>query len=935
MEANKTLAQLQKKLPDTAGAERFDLLKAILYTRGFKPVEVVEPYLEEMLQIASNLGLEERWCKALHFQGEFYRQTERISECRKVYHEALKVSEHLGRKMEYARSLRGIGESYHTNGEAVQAEIYFEKARAYCEEHKLHYEYIWALNCLGNVYNAKFLYDKAIKLLLEAIELSKTHKEEMLLAISYYNIVGSISDPQTRIEYLEKGVDGILAINSDNATIFLYSQLTSAYNGINDFEKSLQYGRVLLETAEKTQVVNHLWEAYHNVIIVLLKRVKLETDVESIDTLKEARSLVEKLLLVVNKSEREVNHLKASLQEAQVCFYEKEYSLANNILLRLDNKITKETNGDFDKIHKSVKHYLVQTQEVLGDFQSALKYYREYVGLADKIQNQEATTNANKLEAQYESKEKEAEVQRLQELETVKTRFFSQITHELRTPLTLIQGPAKEILVRSSDDHVRNQAHIIDRNANRLLNLVNQMLDLSKLEAGKMELKPSRGSLPEFVESIVAAFQTFAKQKEIQLEYKSDVKELMVLVDIDKLEKVLYNLLSNAFKFTEPEGKINVELELLEQFEGRQNIQITVTDTGKGITAASLPHIFNRFYQADNSFTREAEGTGIGLALVKEIIELMQGEITVQSTLGEGTVFQLQVPVPLASERIANSGSKAIDALPQRSASTTSIDIAQEPPSKKTPKGAPVLLLVEDNTDMHQFICSIFEEMYEILQAFNGEEGYEMALKHTPDIIVSDVMMPKKNGYELCDELKRDKRTSHIPLILLTAKTAMKSRIKGLEQGADAYLSKPFNAQELLLQTKNLLATRTKLQDQYQSMVLKGSEFEGSENRETIFLKAAIEVVEKHLNDESFNANHLSEELIMSSSQLYRKIKALTNTNVVEFIRNIRLSKAKVMLEKNLGNVSDVAYSVGMSPSYFSRVFTKKYGISPAGILKG
>ena len=921
---------LKAQLPQAIGEERFDLLIDIVNAINYNPAEEANAYLDELLILAADLKSAKRLCKVHFLKAEMFRQGEKLQDCRHHFQLALKISEEKSRHQDYARSLRGIGSSYLYNNEPDIAEQYFEKAQHYSEKNGVMHEYIWSLNCLGNVYNSKFLYDKAMKILLKAIELSKAHKEDWLFAVSHLNIIGSISDPHTRVEYLERAVDGFLKRNSDSGTAMLYRQLSVVYHKV-DIEKSLQYARKLLDIGRNNKVTRHLLLGYQSVLTALLKKIKLK-EKDAFKNIVEARSLLDHFLPLAEKGEQKGIRFLARITNARICIYEKNFKKAKAVLLPLDTAIKNE--GAFDKRHREVKEVLVEAYEGLGDYKTALQFYREFNELSQKIRNKEATQKANELEAQFESKEKEAEVQRLQELETAKTRFFSQITHELRTPLTLIQGPAQQILEKSTQQATRNQAHIIDRNASRLLSLVNQLLDLSKLEAGKMELNPSQGSLPPFIESVVTAFQTFAKQKQIKLNYNSNINELRVDIDIDKLEKLLYNLLSNAFKFTEKGGEINVNLKLLKQ-KSKKNVKvvITVKDTGKGISKEDLPHIFDRFYRADNSYTREAEGTGIGLALVKEIIELMKGKITVTSTLNKGTTFKIKLALKVATESQTETIISASKVVKKTNVDfpNTSNDLTKVTKSKK---GLPILLLVEDNGDMHEYICSIFEHDFQILQAFNGIDGIEMALEQTPDIIISDVMMPGKDGYELCETLKKDQRSSHIPLILLTAKTAMKSRLKGFEQGADAYLSKPFNAQELQLQTKNLLATRTKSQEYYQEILHEGSGFEDSENQETVFLQMAIEVVEEHLNNEKLDVNMLSEKLSLSNSQVYRKIQALTNTNVVEFIRNIRLRKAKSMLEKKNGNVSTIAYQIGLSPSYFSRVFAKKYGLSPKALLK-
>ncbi|MFK7907557.1 MAG: ATP-binding protein, partial [Chitinophagales bacterium] len=497
------------------------------------------------------------------------------------------------------------------------------------------------------------------------------------------------------------------------------------------------------------------------------------------------------------------------------------------------------------------------------------------------------------------------------------------------------------ILAANASPKIHTQAQIIDRNANRLLNLVNQLLDLSKVEAKKMEIHLQNGYFGKYVAEIVQAFQALAVQKQIQLDFitNSNEEENLVLFDADKTEKILYNLLSNAFKFTPTQGRVicSLNLSTTPRFRGKlSNVtlaQIIVEDTGKGIEESALPHIFDRFYQADSSLTRQAEGTGIGLALVKELTELLEGKIQVESTLGKGSTFTLQLPLQIAKEQ-SSPPIKQLNTYRRFTKTSLPLSQIQLPTQIPKHKEIPVLLLVEDNPDIHTYICSILGNEYILLQAYNGEEGLQMAQERIPDIIISDVMMPLKDGYQLCAELKQDERTSHIPVILLTAKAALQSRIEGFEQGADAYIAKPFHADELRLQSQNLLTTRNNLQRKYQQLTLQPQAPTGKENKEQRFLQKVIMVIEKYIDDETLNAKRLSELLYMSNSQLYRKIHALTNYNVSQFIRNIRLSKAKTMLENGEGNVSEIAFNVGLTPSYFSRSFAKEYGYPPKELIQ-
>ncbi len=395
---------------------------------------------------------------------------------------------------------------------------------------------------------------------------------------------------------------------------------------------------------------------------------------------------------------------------------------------------------------------------------------------------------------------------KLQELDAFKSRFFTNLTHEFRTPLTLILGPAEQLLARHSDAQTSQQLGLIQRNAQRLLRLINQLLDLSKLEAGKMSLTTAPGDLVSLVRGTLQSFESTATQKAIGLHFTTTQPRLMRQLDRDKLEKILYNLLANALKFTPAGGTVSVALTDEEPLpEGW--VQLRVEDTGVGIPAGKQPYIFDRFYQADASDTREQEGTGIGLALTKELVELHGGTIHLSSQGGTGTRVVVQLPLQAAS----SSGEAAEPPISPERPLVSAVDEGPES------ENAPLVLLIEDNEDVRAFIRSSLSASaegapYRIIEAPNGEVGVRVARQHVPDLVITDLMMPKMDGYQVCASLKQDERTSHIPVIMLTARADLESKLEGLETGADVYLAKPFSQLELEAHLTNLIALRRHLQ---------------------------------------------------------------------------------------------------------------------------
>ena len=541
---------------------------------------------------------------------------------------------------------------------------------------------------------------------------------------------------------------------------------------------------------------------------------------------------------------------------------------------------------------------------------------------------------------QYDLKRKlaRAEAQRLKELDLVKTQLYTNITHEFRTPLTIILGMAEQ--VKNNPQNWFNEGlKLIRRNGQQLLGLVNQLLDLAKLESGHMPLKLVKKDIVGFLEYLAQSFHSYADSKDIRMHFASDFKELKMDYDPEKMQSIVSNLLSNAIKFTPAGGDVYVDLRMTNddlRLEGgivnrHSSIVIQVRDNGLGIAPEDLPRIFDRFYQVDSTATRKGEGTGIGLALTKELVKLMGGEITVESELEKGTKFNLLLPVTQSAPK---APLEERPDMPQPIAETILLEMPAVQNGADIPHSElPLVLLIEDNADVITYLTSFLSGDYRIATATDGRQGIEQAIELTPDLVVSDVMMPEKDGFEVCETLKTDERTSHIPVILLTAKSDTAARLEGLTHGADAYLAKPFNKEELLVRMEKLIELRQRLQERFD----KFSKFVKSEpaTREDIFLQKLIRIVEANLADEHFGLPDLCRKAGLSRSQLFRKLKALTGKSTTHFIRSIRLAKGKSMLETTDITVSEVAFAVGFgSASYFTRMFGEEFGIAPGEVRK-
>jgi signal transduction histidine kinase/DNA-binding response OmpR family regulator len=542
----------------------------------------------------------------------------------------------------------------------------------------------------------------------------------------------------------------------------------------------------------------------------------------------------------------------------------------------------------------------------------------------------------SQLQQEYFQKTKEAELSRwesekLKELDKIKTNFFTNLSHEFRTPLTLILGPIEKLLNGKAKGDPLSQYKMMYNHATRLLQLVNQLLDLSSIDAGKMKLEIGKYDVLSFMKGIASSFQSFAEEKNITINFSSKNEKLEACFDKDKLQKIFSNLLSNAIKFNKENGLVNITIG--EKRNGAYSyLQIEVKDNGPGMDSEVQKNIFDRFYKSQSLST--VEGSGIGLALVKELIELHYAEIEVRSELGKGTEFRVIIPIDenfYNDKNVFIKKNVRIEDSPGSFVKISETDFVKN----ETPEEAPFVLIVEDNDDMRRFIKENIQTNFKVIEAIDGEDGLTKAIENIPDLIISDVLMPKLNGYEFCEKLKTDEMISHIPVILLTSKAETNSRIIGLETGADDYLTKPFNSAELLLRIKNLIDQRKKLREKFSREITLEPKEIAVTSTDQKFLTRVLEIVEKNVSNENFSAEDFAENVGMSKTHLNRKLNALTDTSANEFIRTYRLKKAARLLSGKSGNISEIAYEVGFSnPSYFAESFKKLFGYSPSEYLQ-
>jgi signal transduction histidine kinase/ligand-binding sensor domain-containing protein/DNA-binding response OmpR family regulator len=532
-----------------------------------------------------------------------------------------------------------------------------------------------------------------------------------------------------------------------------------------------------------------------------------------------------------------------------------------------------------------------------------------------------------------ELKQEKLDKEKLEEVNQMKLKLFTNISHDFRTPLTLIIGPLQRMMKeKKGNSFIQEQHQIMNRNANMLLDLINQILDFRKSESGKLELYASKSDLITFVNSIKTAFDDLANHKNVEYHLESQFESIDVWFDKIKMKKIIFNLLSNAFKYNQDNSRISIKI----SSENESYISIEVTNFGEVIPRETLNHVFDRFYRFDQEGIQS--GTGIGLALTKSLVELHSGQISVTSSIEKGTCFKVTFPLGEAhlskSQKITENQdfTEEVDSSQpfylEKDINTTKEDDLE----KQTKEDhTPTLLIVEDNEDVRNFVKRIFAEKYHILEANNGKTAVDITHKNQIDLIISDVMMPEMNGFELCEHIKSNITTSHIPVVLLTAKTAEAHQKTGYTIGADAYITKPFDDSILEVRVDNLLNTRKSLISKFKKdLILEPKELAFTSADEQ-FLEQAIKIIEENISDPEFNVNFFTSKMNMSRSVLYRKLKAITDQSITEFIRTIKLKKAGQLIAQTQLNISEIAYEVGFNDlKYFRKCFKSQFNSLPS-----
>ncbi|WP_343633650.1 ATP-binding protein [Fluviicola sp.] len=858
----------------------------------------------------------------------------------------LLVPQWLLAKQEPADSLRMLLESAHGKREGelnmelanlLLAEYpdsciyYAQRARAIGKSTSNHVLVIRSYSATGEAYQRKNQLKKALASYFKGLELAEKHDEKSLSG-TIYNGIGVcyflMNDVKKAEQYMKRASEAKKAANDFRYYVLITINLASVQIMQQSFDESVKTLKEAEKTLLKQKQEQYLATVYNS----------LGAAYQSI----QPDSCVYYYELSLQYSEKYRDYLlkmNAYQNLGDYYFDRKEYATAINYM-----KLAISTNEKRpeDSYKPALYERISTLYDSIGDFRNAYKYKKLEAEAHKRIFSVEKQKEIEELEIKYESEKKEKEIQQnKQELERRKNqqnilvfcavslflvagfitylvfqrkrierqfeqeklRLFENIFHEIRTPLTLINGP---IQVMKQQKKYPEELDLMERNSQKLIRLVNELLDASKLGKGSYQLNYMNGNLNEFIGSVIDQFTGEANLKDIRIICQLEEQEENHSFPADALEKILSNLLGNAVKYCPVKSEITV----LSKIAGN-NLILKVVDNGPGIPKRDQKKVFRRFFRGKHA--HETGGTGIGLSLVKELVELAGGTIALQSS-HFGTVFQVQIPVQSENPKQVFNRFGLNDDGTEESRAT--------------------LLLVEDDADTAAFTISVLKDEFRIVHAKNGREGLELIRENLPDIVLSDVMMPEMDGIELLREIRSDELANHLPFVLFSAKASLESRLEGLQHGADAYISKPFSPEELKLTIRNLFSTVQRNKEAYTASIQSEKTFEERLKSRNAYVNKVIDCIVRNIDDSDYSVNELSSDLAVSRSQLHRKLAALTGFSTTNFIRMVRLEKAKDLLLNGDGTITEIAYKCGFSSqSYFTKSFTEHFGKSPSQMM--
>ncbi|WP_170069411.1 tetratricopeptide repeat protein [Spirosoma pollinicola] len=916
-------------------------------------------YAEQASRLAQQLGYSRGIGRSYLSLGVYFWSQGQYQQAIQLANKALPYFEKLNDQNGLSSVYSNIGLSLRALGDFSQATSYYFKSLRASEKAGDLGGVAKTYNNIGIVFKYQEKYDHALYYYWQSFRKSAgVDPRNQAGALANIGVIYQLKkDNLKAITYLIQARNRFAALNEPMGLVICDNDLGETYCRIKQYDKAETTVQRALQAATRLSYTPGIVSS-----LLSLGEIRLQTGraAESFDFFNKALPMVE---TVKQQAGRLRTYKGLATAHAQTGEYAKAYQFQSKWVALKDSAFNEESIKKIAGVQAEYQSEKKQAEiELLKKDQQVDRLWRNTVGaglLAAliiaglvvsrqrlKIRNDQVLLTQGKvvaeknqqLEVQTQLLESQAivlttQAQQLQELDEAKTRFFTNVTHEFRTPLTLIIGTLSEKLHGLADKAEtvirRTEVTVMYRNAERLLQLINQLLDLSKLESGQLHLHLQTDDVKPLLNVVTALFSSTAEQRNIRLSVQLSPERLLVSHDADQLEKVVTNLLSNAFKFTPDGGEITVQAEPI-QVDDAAFVQITVDDSGMGIAAEQTDKVFERFYQGASPRMDRQPGTGVGLSLVKEIVELHKGTITIDSKPGAGARFVVLLPVAGPETVTASSPTGRPQSANHIVSVTIQDQLSAAAPLDKGRTNQPLLLIVEDNDDVRTFIRNLMQSTYQVLESENGRAGLKLAQEQLPDLIISDWMMPDMDGIELCHRIKTDERTSHIPFVLLTALSTQDKRLTGLQTGADDYLTKPFDARELLIRSRNLIDTRRQLHERFKREIRIQPKEITATSADEKFMARVMTIVETNLGNADFSAEQFGQEVGLSRMQLHRKLVGLTGVAASDFMRLMRLKRAAQHLEGRTGSVSEIAYGVGFnSLSYFAKCFREQFGMLP------
>ena len=934
----------QSRYDDSIATYRYhDLYQSTIYSDK----STAQKSLDSLRDIAKRNQYPKAAFYYYHLLGDYNFKHHELSLSEKNYKQSLKIAENLNLKEEIAHSKIWLGNLNYFRRNYAEAKQWYNEAYALSEKNG----YVNGMcNALFGLSGMESDYHKTMKILIQIDSLYTQNNEVSPVLANTYEKMGNLylnthNDIKTAVAYYEKSLSvskstdyhyginhiskllGEMALNEGNLTRAkslledLYEENRKRNDTIGQIHTSLQLAEVDLRlknyTAAEKKILNAIdhYVKKNNVTALLDTRLML------------ARLYVQMQRPDLTKPQLDYanNHYQNSLDtlgfKIKLLSTEVDY---HSLLGNFEEALKKQKEVDQTKTIQNNLLNEKQFFELETQYRTAQKEQQiELLSAENELAKQKRKNQFTlftvlaalmlivgfSLLLAYRNRLKTAE--KIKELNEMKSRFFANISHEFRTPLTLIKSPLQSLQSGLSDEKQQRQLSLIDKNSDRMLELVNQLLELSKIDSGNLKLILKEGNIGSFLKSITEPFAYQAKENGLKFISNIAKPNENHSFDKDVIEKIVTNLLSNALKYTPENQEIRFTSEVADE-----ELKIKVSNSGSGLKKSDLPKLFERFYQKKE----EHQGFGIGLALVKELVELYNGNI---ETSLDNDILNFEISLPLTQNETEN-----IVIQSDKSSISTEIPIIE------TDDELPVLLIADDNAEIRNVLKDIFSDNYTVLEAENGKTALKLAQKEIPDCIISDVMMPEMNGFEFTQNIKSNELTSFIPVILLTAKTSEEAHLEGLKSTADAYLTKPFNNEILKETVFHQIAERKKLQERYsRELILRPVEIAINTFDEK-FLEKLGTVMEKYLSDTGFSTDAFASEMGMSRMQLHRKLKTLLGVSTTEFIRNERLKAAAELMKKGHNNVSEIAYTVGFNDvSYFSKCFKELYDVTPSEFI--